>query len=114
MLLKELVWTPDNNPTDYRYGDPGKADRFRSQRLVPVKGAIWPYEHAQYWVVKRVPPHTRAGKWTVRQSEFHQRRGRESGHMDEFEVAVFIAELEPAPEPGWWRRLLSRVRGWLR
>jgi hypothetical protein len=59
VLESELTWTVDNSPAYH-------VDRYRSQKLVPVKGATFPYEHPAYWIVKRVPPHKRAGVWSVR------------------------------------------------
>jgi hypothetical protein len=91
VLESELTWVVDNSPAY-------PVDRYRSQKLVPVKGATFPYEHPAYWIVKRVPPHRRAGVWSVRTgTPFHPFVGiDETTFANDLELALFIAELKPA------------------
>jgi hypothetical protein len=50
MIESELTWTSDHATKELNF-------RFRSQKLVPVKGAQFPYKHPAYWIVKRTEPH---------------------------------------------------------
>jgi hypothetical protein len=107
VLESELTWTVDNSPSYH-------VDRYRSQKLVPVRGATFPYEHPAYWIVKRVPPHKRAGVWSVRTgTSFHPKGREETTFANDLELALFIAELKPASTPSiirqGWRDLVALI-----
>jgi hypothetical protein len=94
MIESELTWHNDHETQKLNF-------RFHSQKLVPVKGAQFPYKHPAYWIVKRNVNLVELPSLSVRTyaapfPPLANKREPEQFFNNDLELALFIAELEPA------------------
>jgi hypothetical protein len=86
MIESELVWESDHVlPTVNPHF------RWHSQLLAPLNGAQFPYRHPTYRIIKHHSHREQRTWFSVRYHIAHM----EQPLSDEFELALFIAELTP-------------------